>query len=197
MHTSLHCRQTVRRVAVLTCKQEQHSNCEGGCQTNVFLLQCNVNTDLLVFIKLKFLRILNFSQSFQEQLMTCSSCDYTIWERKKSGYSCTWIYFNIYFCITCLIWFMKSYTMRRTFVPSKVRRRPKLRGVRLSPYLFAKSTDFRLSVELHRYFEFLYWRSIYWKKWRIFNHELIVQLIPTSIWYDLLTVTQIWPSNNQ
>ena len=44
----------------------------------VFLLQCNVNTDLLVFIKLKFLRILNFSQSFQEQLMTCSSCNYTI-----------------------------------------------------------------------------------------------------------------------
>ena len=50
----------------------------------VFLLQCNVNTDLLVFIKLKFLRILNFSQSFQEQVMTCSSCNYTIWERKKN-----------------------------------------------------------------------------------------------------------------
>ena len=63
----------------------------------VFLLQCNVNTDLLVFIKLKFLRILNFSQSFQEQVMTCSSCNYNIWERKKTGYSCTWIYFNIYF----------------------------------------------------------------------------------------------------
>ena len=39
----------------------------------VFLLQCNLSNDLLVFIKLKFLRILNFSQSFQEQVMTCSS----------------------------------------------------------------------------------------------------------------------------
>ena len=29
------------------------------------------------------------------------------------------------------------------------------------------------------------------------NHELIVRLIPTWIWYDLLTVSQIWPSNYQ
>ena len=43
-----------------------------------FLLQCNLSTDLLVFIKLKFLRILNSSQSFQEQVMTCSSCNYNI-----------------------------------------------------------------------------------------------------------------------
>ena len=78
------CKQTARRVAVLKCKQEQHSNCEEGYQTKVFLLQCNLSNDLLVFIKLKFLRILNFSQSFQEQVMTCSSCNYTIWERKKN-----------------------------------------------------------------------------------------------------------------
>ena len=67
------CKQTARRVAVLKCKQEQHSNCEEGCQMKVFLLQCNLSTDLLVFIKLRFLRILNFSQSFQEQVMTGSS----------------------------------------------------------------------------------------------------------------------------
>ena len=30
-----------------------------------------------------------------------------------------------------------------------------------------------------------------------FNHELIAQLIPTSIWYDLLTVSQIWPWKHQ
>ena len=103
-----------------------------------FLLQCNLSTDLLVFIKLKFPRILNFSQSFQKQVMTCSSCKCTIWERQKTGYSCVWIYFNIYFCITYLIWFMTSYTMKRTFVPSKVRRRPKLRGVRLSSLPFCE-----------------------------------------------------------
>ena len=63
--------------------KSQHRNCEGGCQTKVFLSQYNLNTDLLVFIKLKFLRILNSSQSFQEQVMTCSSYNYTIWDRKN------------------------------------------------------------------------------------------------------------------
>ena len=43
-----------------------------------FLLQCNLSTDLLVFIKPKFPRILNFSQSFQKQVMTYSSCKCTI-----------------------------------------------------------------------------------------------------------------------
>ena len=136
--------------------------------SKVFLLQCNLSTDLLVFIKLKFLRILNFSQSFQEQVMTCSSCNYTIWERKKTGYSCAWIYFNIYFCITYLIWFMTSYTMRGTFLPIKVRRRPNLRVVRTVSLTFCKEHGLRVPVELHRYFGFLYWRSIYWNKWGIF-----------------------------
>ena len=38
-----------------------------------FLLQCNLSTDLLVFIKLKFPRILNFSQSFQKQVVNTLS----------------------------------------------------------------------------------------------------------------------------
>ena len=29
------------------------------------------------------------------------------------------------------------------------------------------------------------------------SHELLVRLIPTWIWYDLLTVSQIWSSNHQ
>ena len=29
------------------------------------------------------------------------------------------------------------------------------------------------------------------------SHELIVRLIPTWIYYDLITVSQIWPSNHQ
>ena len=121
-------------------------NCEGGCQTNVLLLLRNLSADLLIFIKSTFLRILNSSQSFQEQMMTSSSCNYTIRERKKQldGYSCTRIYFNIYLCITYFIWFMTSYTMRRTCVPRKVRRSTELRGVRRSPELFARSTDFRV-----------------------------------------------------
>ena len=32
----------------------------------------------------KFLRILNFSQSFQEQVVTFSSCNYTVRERKQT-----------------------------------------------------------------------------------------------------------------
>ena len=47
--------------AVLTCKRHLDSNCEEGCQTKVFLLRRNGNTDPLVLIKLKFLRILNSS----------------------------------------------------------------------------------------------------------------------------------------
>ena len=183
-------------MAVLTCKQEQHSNCEGGCQAKVFLLQCNLSTDLLVFIKLKFLRILNSSQSFQEQVMTCSSCNYNIWERKKTGYSCAWIYFNIYSCLTFLIWFMTSYTMRRTFVPSKVSKRPKLRGVILLDFLRGARTSVYQSncIDI---LAFCIGAVFTEKNGTYFNHELIFQLIPTSIWYDLLTVSQIWPSNYQ
>ena len=51
--------------------------------------------------------------------------------------------------------------------------------------------------ELHRYFGFLYWRSFYWKNDAYISHELIVRLIPTWIWYNLLTVSQIWPLNHQ
>ena len=51
--------------------------------------------------------------------------------------------------------------------------------------------------ELHRYQQmigFLYWHSFYWKKiWQ----ELIAWLMPTWIWYDLRTVSQIWPSNHE
>ena len=135
-------------MAVLTCKREQLSNCNRRCQTKVYLLRCNLNTDLLVFIRLKFLRILNSSQSFQEQVMTSLSCNYTIWERKKTGYSCTWIYFNIYLCLTYFIWFIMSYTMKRTCVPRKVRRSTKLRGVQRSLELFARGTDFRVPETL-------------------------------------------------
>ena len=162
-------------MAVLTCKRQQDSNSEGGCQIKVFLLRRNLNTDFLVLMKLKF-QFLNFS-----------------------------IYFNIYLCITYFIWFMTNYTMMWTCVPRKVRRNPKLRGVRRSPELFARSTDFRVpetlifpakstclqealvlikvvpvkndyflrsKFEVYRYQQingFLYWLRFYWKKmWRMY-----------------------------
>ena len=114
-----------------------------------FLLQCNLNANLLVFLKLKFLRNLNSLQSFEEQVMTCSSCNYTVRERKKTGYSWTWIYFNIYLCMVYFIWFMTSYTMRRTCVPCKIRRSPKLRGVRRSPEFFARAFVYQKPKSLH------------------------------------------------
>ena len=44
----------------------------------------------------------------------------------------------------------------------------------------------------------LYWRIFYWKKCGAYiNYELIVRLIPTWIWYDLLTVSHFWPSTHQ
>ena len=55
--------------------------------------------------------------------------------------------------------------------------------------------------ELHTYQQmngFLYWRSFHWKKYGSYiSHELIVQLIPTWIWLDLLTIIHFWPSNHQ
>ena len=50
------------------------------------------------------------------------------------------------FCITFFIWFMTIYMMRRTFVPSRIRRSPKLHGVRRSPDLFAMITDVNTNV---------------------------------------------------
>ena len=55
--------------------------------------------------------------------------------------------------------------------------------------------------ELQRYHQmngFLYWIRFYWKKIGTYiSHEIIARPIPTWIWYDLLTVGQIWPSNHQ
>ena len=55
--------------------------------------------------------------------------------------------------------------------------------------------------ELHRYQQtnrFLYLNSFYWKKIvAYFSHKLIVRLIPTWIWYDILTVSHFWTSNHQ
>ena len=57
--------------------------------------------------------------------------------------------------------------------------------------------------ELHRYQQmngFLYWRGFYGKKYGAYtSHKLIVRLIPTwfDTIYDLLTVSQIWSSNQQ
>ena len=128
---------------VLTCKREQHSNCEGGCQTKVFLLRRSLNTDLLAFFKLKFLRILDSSISFQEPVMTFHVV-ITLSEKEKNWIQvrCTYIYFNIYLCITDFLWFITSYTMREPCVLLKVRMSTKLRGLRRSPELFAMSTDF-------------------------------------------------------
>ena len=54
--------------------------------------------------------------------------------------------------------------------------------------------------ELHRCQQkngFLYWRSFQWRKYGTYiSHKLLVRLIPTWIWYDLLTVSRIWPSNH-
>ena len=130
-------------MAVLTCKRQQDSNCEGECQTKDFRLRRNLRTDLLVLIKLKFLRILNFSVNPRTSDDVLKLQFYYL-KIKITRYSCTWIYFNIYLCITYFIWFMTNYTMSRTCVPRKVRRSLKLRGMQRSPELFVRSTDFRV-----------------------------------------------------
>ena len=55
--------------------------------------------------------------------------------------------------------------------------------------------------EFHRYQKMnrcLYWCSFYWKKYGAYvSHELIIRLTAILIWYDILTISQIWPSNRQ
>ena len=100
--------------------------------------------DLLVFIKLNFLRSLTPHSHSRNKWWLTQVVIILPEKEKKTGCSCTWIYFNIYLCKNYFIRFMISYTMRRTCVPNKVRRSPKLRGARRSPGLSARSTDFRV-----------------------------------------------------
>ena len=64
-------------------------------------------------------------------------------------------------------------------------------------------TDYFLhsKLELHRYQYmngFLYWQNFYWRNYGTYiSLKLIVRLIPTWIWYHILTVSQIWLSNHQ
>ena len=69
---------------------------------NSFLFQRNLNTHFWVFIKLKFLGILKSSQSFEEQVMTCSNCNYTIWEKKN------WmqLYLNLFPCLSLHVYLL-------------------------------------------------------------------------------------------
>ena len=57
------------------------------------------------------------------------------------------------------------------------------------------------NFELHRCHQmnkFLCWCSLYWNNIGTYiSHELIVRLIPTWIWNDLLSESQIWPSHHE
>ena len=87
---------------------------------------------------------------------------------------------------------MTSYTMSRTFVTSKVKRSPKLRGVRRArTFVYQSNRVDILGFCIRTFF------TEKKKKGTYNNHELTVRLIPTSVWYDLLTVSQFWPSNHQ
>ena len=109
--------------------------------------------------------------SFQEQVMTRSSCNYTIWERKKLDTAAPEFVSIIIFCITYFIWFMTIYMMRRTFVPSKVRRSPKLPCGRRSPELFARSMDFHVPVNCADISGFFMAQLLLQKNGAYINHE--------------------------
>ena len=63
---------------------------------------------------------------------------------------------------------MTSYMMRGTFVPSKVRRSPKLPCGRRSPELFARSMDFHVPVNCPDILGFFIGTVFTAKKWRIY-----------------------------
>ena len=78
--------------------------------------------------------------------------------------------------------------VKKVLVPIKV--------VRVKNYDFLHP-----NFKLHRYHQmnkFLCWCSFYWNNIGTYiSHELIVRLMPTWIWYDLLSESQIWPSHHE
>ena len=110
----------------------KQNNCKGGCQKKFFM-------EFVTW----FVRILNYSQSFQEQVMAFSSVIILSEKEEKTEYSCTWIYLNIFPSIVCFIWCTVRYTVRQTLVPRNVTRSTKLRGAERAPELVLRSTEFR------------------------------------------------------
>ena len=126
---------------VLTHQREQPIKCKGGCQK-----RRDLNIDLLVVIKRKFLRILNYLQSFQEHVVTFSSV-ITLSERKKH-WSCSWIYLNIFLSIVYFSWCTARYTVWQTIVPCNITRSTKSRGAQRAPELALSSTEPSLQENL-------------------------------------------------
>ena len=97
----------------------------------------------MVFIKPKFLRILNYSESFQGQFVTFSSVIILSEKEKNTEYSSTWIYSNIFLSVVHFIWCTARYMVRQTLVPCNVTRSTKLRGALHSPELVLRSMEFQ------------------------------------------------------
>ena len=131
-------------------------------------MHCNLSTNILVFIKLKFLRILNFSHSLQEQVMTCSSCTYTIWERKKKLDTAAPEFISLFIFawpISFGSWQVTRWSEHLYLVRSGGDKNYVLYDVLINllrgARTFVYQNFFRKS---HRYFGFLYWCSFYRKK---------------------------------
>ena len=83
-------------------------------------LQHDLNIIFWFLSSVNFLRILNYSQSFQEQVMIFSSVIIPS-EKKNTECSCTWIYFNIFLSIIYFIWciwftWCKSFTLPPSYL---------------------------------------------------------------------------------
>ena len=101
---------------------------------------------------------------------------------------------RLYINISGFFWSRYSVLVARGNSACKVLVSIKVLPVKNDYFLHAK-------FELQRYQQmngFLYWYNFYWKKFgTCISHKPIARLIPTWIWYDLLTLSQILPSNHQ
>ena len=128
-------------MTVLICRQ-QHSSCKQGCQKFFCGMWHNLNTDVLVLIRQKFL-------NYSKNNWWCSQVAIKLSEKEKTiWYCCFWICFNIYLYITYFIGCMKRYTMRGTRVPWKVRRSTKFLSIWCSSELVLSSENFCMPEKL-------------------------------------------------
>ena len=101
---------------------------------------CNMIWTLIFWFLSNFLRILNYSQSFQEQVVMFSSV--IILSEKKTLNIAVFTYFDIFLSIIYLIWSTVRYTYTQWGKLCNVTRSTKLRGTQHSPELALSSTDF-------------------------------------------------------
>ena len=112
---------------------------EGVKKSSLQNLWRDLNIDLLVFVKCKFLRIHNYSV-IPRTSGNVFKCNHTVRERKNTEYSCTWIYLKTFLSISFGTWWGTWWGKHLYPVTSLGAQNYK--GAQCAPELSLRSTEF-------------------------------------------------------